>query len=82
MARSKAYLFRGVEIRWKCAKSLLPKNGSIPEEESFHFPGGLKDFVTSEIGARARLDDAARVHVRGHHTTFAMISLRRRTSPC
>ena len=52
MARSKAYLFRGVEIRWKCAKSLLPKDGSIPEEESFHFPGGLEDFVKSEIGER------------------------------
>jgi topoisomerase-4 subunit B len=55
MARSKAYLFRGVEIRWKCDKSLLPKDGSVPEEESFHFPGGLKDYVTSEIGARATI---------------------------
>ena len=53
MVRSKAYLFRGVEIRWKCDKALLPKSGEIPEEESFHFPGGLKDYVTSEIGARA-----------------------------
>ncbi|MDI1285015.1 MAG: DNA topoisomerase IV subunit B [Reyranella sp.] len=57
MARSKAYLFRGVEIRWKCDKSLLPRNdkggsGEIPEEESFHFPGGLKDYLTSEIGQR------------------------------
>src|SRR5580698_5470566 len=52
MARSKAYLFRGVEIRWKCDKSLLPKDGAIPEEESFHFPGGLKDYLTSEIGER------------------------------
>ncbi len=55
MARSKAYLFRGVEIRWKCAKSLLPKDGSIAEEESFRFPGGLKDFVTAEIGTRATI---------------------------
>ena len=55
MARSKAYLFRGVEIRWKCAKSLLPKGDAIPEEELFHFPGGLKDYVTSEIGARATI---------------------------
>jgi topoisomerase-4 subunit B len=55
MARSKAYLFRGVEIRWKCDKSLLPKDGSLPEEDSFHFPGGLKDYVTSEIGTRATI---------------------------
>ena len=53
MVRSKAYLFRGVEIRWKCDQSLLLKSGEIPEEETFHFPGGLKDYVTSEIGTRA-----------------------------
>src|SRR5436190_4727750 len=52
MARSKAYLFRGVEIRWRCDKSLLPKDGSIPEEDSFHFEGGLKDYLVSEIGTR------------------------------
>ncbi|MBX3553035.1 MAG: DNA topoisomerase IV subunit B [Pseudolabrys sp.] len=53
MVRSKAYLFRGVEIRWKCDKALLPKDGKIPEEETFHFAGGLKDYVISEIGERA-----------------------------
>ncbi len=53
MARSKAYLYRGVEIRWRCDKSMLPKAGGVPEEETFHFPGGLKDYLTSEIGQRA-----------------------------
>jgi topoisomerase-4 subunit B len=52
MARSKSYLFRGVEIRWKCDPKLLPKNSTIPAEESFHFEGGLKDYVMSEIGQR------------------------------
>jgi topoisomerase-4 subunit B len=52
MARSKSYLFRGVEIRWKCDPTLLPKNSEIPAEESFHFEGGLKDYLTSEIGER------------------------------
>jgi topoisomerase-4 subunit B len=52
MARSKSYLFRGVEIRWRCDKSLL-KGGTIPGEESFHFAGGLKDYLISEIGERA-----------------------------
>jgi topoisomerase-4 subunit B len=52
MARSKSYLFRGVEIRWKCDPKLLPKNSEIPAEESFHFEGGLKDYLTSEIGER------------------------------
>jgi topoisomerase-4 subunit B len=48
MARSKAYLFRGVEIRWKCAKELLEKFdlvGKIPEEQKIHFPNGLEDFL-------------------------------------
>ena len=52
MARSKAYLFRGVEIRWRCDPKLLPKNSEIPAEESFHFQDGLKDYLTSEIGER------------------------------
>ena len=52
MARSKSYLFRGVEIRWKCDPKLLGKNSEVPAEESFHFEGGLKDYVISEIGQR------------------------------
>jgi topoisomerase-4 subunit B len=52
MARSKAYLFRGVEIRWRCDRSALGKAGTVPEEETFHFPGGLKDYLASEIGER------------------------------
>src|SRR5215831_1017124 len=45
MARSKAYLFRGVEIRWRCAKDLLAGDTETPESAVFHFPGGLKDFL-------------------------------------
>ena len=49
MARSKAYLFGGVEIRWQCAKELLAGVDGVPEQETFHFPGGLKDFLTAAI---------------------------------
>jgi topoisomerase-4 subunit B len=52
MARSKSYLFRGVEIRWRCDAALLPKDGSVPAEDSFHFAGGLRDYLESEIGQR------------------------------
>ena len=45
MARSKAYLFGGVEIRWSCAKSLIAEKSETPEKASFHFPGGLKDYL-------------------------------------
>ena len=48
MARSKAYLFRGVEIRWKCNPSLI--KGETPAEEVLKFSGGLLDFLSSEIG--------------------------------
>jgi topoisomerase-4 subunit B len=49
MARSKAYLFGGVEIRWFCAPELLKAGDDTPAEAVFHFPGGLKDFLASRI---------------------------------
>ncbi|QFT57226.1 DNA gyrase subunit B [Sulfitobacter sp. THAF37] len=45
MARSKAYLFSGVEIRWKSA---LP-DGDTPTEATFHFPGGLSDYLNETL---------------------------------
>src|ERR1700730_15554111 len=49
MARSKAYLFGGVEIRWSCAPALLHGVEGVPVEETFRFPGGLTDFLTASI---------------------------------
>ena len=49
MARSKAYLFGGVEIRWSCAPELLHGVEGVPVEETFHFPGGLTDFLNASI---------------------------------
>jgi len=49
MAKSKAYLFRGVEIRWSCDPALI--QDETPKEEVLKFPGGLLDFLKSEIGA-------------------------------
>ncbi len=51
MARSKAYLFRGVEIRWRCAPGLLKPEWEIPPEDVFHFPGGLLDFLRTSLGS-------------------------------
>jgi len=48
MARSKAYLFRGVTIRWSCAKALITDK-ETPEKAELHFPGGLKDFLAERI---------------------------------
>jgi len=49
MARSKAYLFGGVEIRWSCDKSLIDAKSETPEKASFHFPGGLKDYLAEQL---------------------------------
>ena len=50
MARSKAYLFGGVEIRWNCAPSLLDPKDPTPDKAVFHFPGGLKDYLAASLG--------------------------------
>lgn len=52
LARSKAYLFKGVEIRWSCAQELLTDNSTVPAQETIHFPNGLLDFLTSQLGDR------------------------------
>jgi topoisomerase-4 subunit B len=53
MARSKAYLFGGVKIRWKCDPELIKDD--TPAEAEFHFPGGLKDYLASEIEGQTRV---------------------------
>ena len=53
MVRSKAYLFSGVEIRWKSAID----DGETPMEAVFHFPGGLSDYLTETLGAASTYAD-------------------------
>ncbi len=51
MARSKAYLFGGVEIRWSCDPALLSEKDETPAKAVFHFPGGLKDYLAASLGS-------------------------------
>jgi topoisomerase-4 subunit B len=51
LARSKAYLFRGVEIRWWCDPKLA-RPDDVPQEERIHFPGGLSDYLASILDKR------------------------------
>src|SRR3981081_621251 len=51
MARSKAYLFGGVEIRWHCDPELLKGIEDVPAEDTFHFAGGLKDYLAAAVHA-------------------------------
>ena len=50
LARSKAYLFAGVEIRWKCALELI--SDDTPPEAVFQFPGGLSDHLREQVNGR------------------------------
>ena len=54
MARSKAYLFKGVEIRWRCAPELLGDKDKVacPESDTLHFPGGLRDALQAQLAQR------------------------------
>ncbi len=54
MARSKAYLFRGVEIRWRCDPA-VPRPEGVPAEARLHFPGGLGDFLAASLEGRELL---------------------------
>ena len=55
MARAKAYLQPGVEIRWKCAPELVAELETIPDEAVFHFPGGLSDFLKETVGNKVTI---------------------------
>ena len=50
LARSKAYLFAGVEIRWRCDPDLI--SDETPAEAVFQFPGGLADHLREQIGEK------------------------------
>jgi topoisomerase-4 subunit B len=52
MVRAKAYLIKDVELRWKCAKALLPADGAVPEEETIHFERGIEQYLEEAIGTR------------------------------
>ncbi len=57
MVRSKAYLFSGVEIRWKCAPETIPTGDDTPQTATFHFPGGLADYLNEQLAGSATYSD-------------------------
>ncbi|MBE7204432.1 MAG: DNA topoisomerase IV subunit B, partial [Parafilimonas terrae] len=58
MARSKAYLFGGVEIRWRCVPSLLEGIEDVPAEAVHRFPDGLRDYLARDIDGKELVTDA------------------------
>ncbi len=57
MVRSKAYLFSGVEIRWKCTPETLATGDDTPLTATFHFPGGLADYLKEQLIGSATYSD-------------------------
>ncbi|MBE0580350.1 DNA topoisomerase IV subunit B [Devosia sp.] len=55
MTRAKAYLFAGVELRWSCDESLVTEDA--PAKAVFHYPNGLKDFMSARIEGETRIVD-------------------------
>lgn len=72
MARSKAYLFGGVEIRWTCDPAHIGEKDQTPEKATFHFPGGLKDYLQATLGTEHQVTRecfAGKSDKRGGHGT-------------
>ncbi len=70
MAKAKAYLFGGVEIRWKCAPELIKDLEKTPAEDTLRFPNGLKDYLEEQIGGRTVVTPiafAGKVQKQGGH---------------
>ena len=59
MAKSKAYLFSGVEIRWKCDPSCIGKDDETPLTDKFHFPNGLADYLAERLEGSSTYSDKA-----------------------
>ncbi len=55
MTRAKAYLFGGVELRWSCDEELASED--VPAKAVFHYPDGLKDFMSARIEGETRIVD-------------------------
>ncbi len=58
MARSKAYLFRGVEIRWKCVPEAIADGDPTPLKAVLHFPGGLGDYLDGALAGAVTVTPA------------------------
>lgn len=59
MARSKAFLFKGIRIFWKCAPEVLSEGDLTPQEMELHFPNGLRDFLSYQLGSRTTINRSA-----------------------
>ncbi len=59
MLRSKAYLYSGVEIRWKCDPALIKPDSKVTPEAIFKFPNGLLDYLETSLKNRETITNSA-----------------------
>ena len=59
MARSKAFLFKGIKINWKCAPEVLSEGDLTPSEAELNYPNGLSDFLNYQLGSRTTINRTA-----------------------
>ena len=57
LARSKAYLSKGVEIRWRCAEDRRRDCPEVPAEDTLCFPGGLADDLRDTLADAELIGD-------------------------
>jgi topoisomerase IV subunit B len=73
MAKAKAYLFGGVEIRWHCAPGLIDVDSDVLAEAVLRFPGGLKDCLAQDIEGKELVTEqifAGKLEKEGGHGTL------------
>ena len=56
MARSKAFLFKGIKINWKCAPEIIGEGEATPFETELCFPNGILDFLNYQVGSKATVN--------------------------
>lgn len=59
MLRSKAYLYSGVEIRWKCDAELIKPDSTVTPEAVFKFPKGLLDYLETTLKDRPTISSTS-----------------------
>ena len=58
MTRSKAYLYRGVQVKWSCDPSLLPEDSKVPAKATLHYPNGLADQLSEVFDGKKGITEA------------------------
>lgn len=56
MARSKAFLFKGIKINWKCSPEIIGEGEATPIETELCFPNGILDFLNYQVGSKATIN--------------------------